>query len=245
VAETAASPPAPAPAWLLSDPATYAAGVPHQEFARRRREAPVAWVEEKPLWRHDARGRSLAVKGSGYWAVTRHAAVVAASREREVFSSSQRGCFLADPKSSRDLERTRQFLINMDFPEHHRIRQLVAMAFTPRTVAGLRPGIAEHARSLVAAALAAGEFDGVRDLAAELPLLALADLLGVVADELAAVGRLTKLEGDAVFICDRDGLTDGETLLAALDAAYFAFATRRRTIGTTPFGVTSNLTRSA
>ena len=58
----------------------------------------------------------------------------------------------------------------------------------------------------------------------------LADLLGVVAGELAAAGRLAKLEGDAVFICDSDGQTDGETLLAALDAAYFAFATRRRTI---------------
>lgn len=58
----------------------------------------------------------------------------------------------------------------------------------------------------------------------------LADLLGVVASELAAAGPLAKLEGDAVFICDRDGQTDGETLLAALDAAYFAFATRQRTI---------------
>lgn len=58
----------------------------------------------------------------------------------------------------------------------------------------------------------------------------LADLLGVVAGELAAAGQLAKLEGDAVFICDRDGRTDGETLLATLDAAYFGFATRRRTI---------------
>jgi Protein of unknown function (DUF2652)/Polyketide cyclase / dehydrase and lipid transport len=58
----------------------------------------------------------------------------------------------------------------------------------------------------------------------------LADLLGVVANELVAAGRLAKLEGDAVFICDTAGLTDGETLLATLDAAYFAFATRRRTI---------------
>ncbi len=59
----------------------------------------------------------------------------------------------------------------------------------------------------------------------------LADLLGVVADELAAAGRLAKLEGDAVFVCDREGQTDGETLLASVDAAYSAFATRRRTIG--------------
>lgn len=58
----------------------------------------------------------------------------------------------------------------------------------------------------------------------------LADLLGVVAGELNSVGTLAKLEGDAVFVCDRDGATDRETLLAGFDAAYFAFARRRRTI---------------
>lgn len=58
----------------------------------------------------------------------------------------------------------------------------------------------------------------------------LADLLGVVADALAAVGELAKLEGDAVFMCDRQGNVNGDTLLASFDAAYFAFAGRRRTI---------------
>jgi hypothetical protein len=58
----------------------------------------------------------------------------------------------------------------------------------------------------------------------------LADLLGVVAGELSSVGKLAKLEGDAIFVCDRDGATDRETLLAGFDAAYFAFARRRRTI---------------
>jgi uncharacterized protein YndB with AHSA1/START domain len=58
----------------------------------------------------------------------------------------------------------------------------------------------------------------------------LADLLGVVAGALKDVGDLAKLEGDAVFVYDRSGSVDGETLLASLDAAYFAFASRRRTI---------------
>lgn len=58
----------------------------------------------------------------------------------------------------------------------------------------------------------------------------LADLLGVVASELSAVGSVAKLEGDAVFVCDREGTTDGETLLAALDASYIGFVRRRRTI---------------
>lgn len=58
----------------------------------------------------------------------------------------------------------------------------------------------------------------------------LADLLGVVAGELGAVGALAKLEGDAVFVCDPAGSTSGEQLLAALDASYGSFMRRRRTI---------------
>jgi uncharacterized protein YndB with AHSA1/START domain len=58
----------------------------------------------------------------------------------------------------------------------------------------------------------------------------LADLLGVVANELISVGPLAKLEGDAVFVCDSGGSTDRHTLLAGIDATYAAFANRRRTI---------------
>jgi cytochrome P450 len=163
---------------LISDPAVYRAGVPHEEFARRRRECPVDWVEEKALWRYGA-GGAASVRGSGYWAVVRHETVVAVSRNPAVFSSGERGAFLPDPKSRQDLERTRQLLINMDAPEHRRIRRFVAAAFSPRTVQLLEQGIRSHARRLVAAALDRDEFDVVRDLAAELPLLSLADLLGM------------------------------------------------------------------
>jgi hypothetical protein len=58
----------------------------------------------------------------------------------------------------------------------------------------------------------------------------LADLLGVVASELGAIGGTVKFEGDAVFVYDPRDRTDADTLLGALDAAYFAFARRRRTI---------------
>jgi hypothetical protein len=58
----------------------------------------------------------------------------------------------------------------------------------------------------------------------------LADLLGVVASELSAIGRVAKFEGDAVFVCGGDAEVSGEELLAALDAAYLGFARRRRTI---------------
>jgi uncharacterized protein YndB with AHSA1/START domain len=58
----------------------------------------------------------------------------------------------------------------------------------------------------------------------------LADLLGVVTEQLAAVGPLAKLEGDAVFVVGTGEAPEGQTLLASLDAAYAAFAVRRRTV---------------
>jgi len=171
--------PATASSCYLSDPATYVAGVPHDEFARLRREAPVTWVDERPLWRYSSTGAATAVPGTGYWALTRYATVAAVSRAPDVFSSAMRGCFLADPRSRQDLERTRQFLINLDGPEHRRIRQRLAAAFSPRAISRLQASINGHARSLIAGLIDREEFDAVRELAAELPLLSLADLLGV------------------------------------------------------------------
>jgi cytochrome P450 len=163
---------------LLADPDTYLTGVPHAELARRRREAPVEWVQEVPLRRHSG-GRSVLVRGSGYWAVTRHATVVAVSRAPEVFSSAAGGAFLADAASREDLERTRQLLVSMDAPEHAAVRRVVTAVFTPRAVRGISEAIVRHADALVSRAVAAEQFDVVRDLAAELPLLVLAELLGI------------------------------------------------------------------
>lgn len=164
---------------MLADPSTYAAGVPHAEFARRRRTDPVSWVDEPELPYHGRAEGTRVRRGTGYWAVTGYADVVAASRTPGVFSSAARGAFLADPRTPEDLERTRQLLVNMDAPEHARIRRYVTAAFTPRAVAALAPKVAAHAADLVRAAVAAGGLDVVADLAAELPLLVLADLLGV------------------------------------------------------------------
>jgi cytochrome P450 len=162
----------------IAHPATYAAGVPHAEFARRRREEPVGWVPEPLLWRHSS-GRRIAERGTGFWAVTTHEAVRSVSRRAEEFSSAEKGAFLVDPRSPADLRQTRQLLINMDAPHHVRTRKLVSPVFTPRAVTRLTENVTAHATALVRRVARAGEFDAVGDLAAELPLLVLADLLGM------------------------------------------------------------------
>ncbi len=164
---------------MLADPATYAAAVTHQEFARRRRSAPVSWVDEPALRYHSEAGGAQVRQGEGYWAVTRHRPVVAAARAPSVYSSAAKGAFLADPRTPADLERARQLLTNMDAPEHGRIRRHITAAFTPNAVQAMAASIQRHAETVVRQAVAAGEFEAVSTVAAELPLLVLVDLLGM------------------------------------------------------------------
>jgi len=164
---------------MLADPVTYRVGVPWHELARRRRSAPVAWVDEPALRRVTDDGQEEVRRGTGFWAVTRYESVIRASRTAPVFSSAARGAFLADPRTAEDLERARQLLVSMDAPEHGRIRRHVTAAFTPKAVRALVGGIGEQADRLVRTVTAAERFDAVTDLAAELPLLVLADLLGM------------------------------------------------------------------
>ncbi|MDM4784585.1 hypothetical protein [Micromonospora sp. b486] len=135
---------------LLADPATYVSGPPWREFARRRAEAPVAWVREPALRRRSGRAGDgpageVLHRGDGYWAVTRYDSVVRASRDPALFSSATRGPFLADPKTRGDLQRTRQLLAGMDPPGHTRLRRVLTAAFTPRTVRALQDSIDAHA----------------------------------------------------------------------------------------------------
>ena len=162
----------------LSDPATFARACPHSLMAELRRRGPVVWVDETVLTRTGG-GRAVEMRGSGYWAVLSHAAVLEVARQPTTFSSALRGAFLADPRSPADLARTRRLLLNMDAPEHTRIRKRVAGAFKPGSVRELAPRVRAHAHRLVAAAVAAGEVDLVAAITARLPILVLAELLGV------------------------------------------------------------------
>jgi cytochrome P450 len=75
----------------------------------------------------------------------------------------------------------------MDPPDHTRLRALVSKAFTPRTVAALRPRISELCARLVDQVLDAGEFDLIEAIAYPLPLTVVCELVGVPAEAFPAV----------------------------------------------------------
>ena len=154
----------------IVDPDTYVDGVPHELFAELRREAPLVWVEEPPIDDWPA--------GPGFWAVLRHTEAGRVLRTPQVFSSSAGLTQLYDAPPPL-LPPLRTMMINMDPPAHSRLRGLLTKAFTPRALAQLEERIRERAESLVAAVADRGRCDFARDLAADLPLYTLADVLGV------------------------------------------------------------------
>lgn len=168
---SSAPPPAGAPdVTAIFTPDTYTTGVPHGVFARLRRESPVAWVPEPAVdhW----------PEGPGFWAVVRHADVEHVLRNPKTYSSSLGLTQIYDAPPP-FLPYARRQMINMDPPEHSRLRSLLTKSFTPRAVARIEDRITERARGLVRAVAGRGRCDFAKDVAADLPLLTLADILGV------------------------------------------------------------------
>jgi cytochrome P450 len=166
----------------LHDPATFVAGVPFDELERLRAAGPVVWVDEPELpGSSDAPGVPA---GPGYHLVLDHALVTAVLKDPATYSSWVRATQVRDPATAEDLRFVRQMMLNMDPPEHSRLRRMVARSFTPRAVAALEARIADHARRIVDRMLSGPpECDFAKEVAADLPLLALADVLGVPAED--------------------------------------------------------------
>ena len=110
----------------LSDAGLWQDGPPRAEFARLRAEAPIAWNE-----RHEGH--------RGFWAVTRYDDIVAVSKDTEVFSSRNGVISLDDfDDAQNDKRRT---LLEMDPPQHGKMRMLTLPGFTRRGVGGLEDDV--------------------------------------------------------------------------------------------------------
>jgi cholest-4-en-3-one 26-monooxygenase len=152
----------------LTDSKNFVPGVPHQWFAYLRQNAPVWWHEERD--------------GPGFWCVTKYDDCVAVNRDYDHFSSAKRATFIWDMPEEQ-IEQQRLMMLNMDPPLHTRYRRLVNKGFTPRMVNQLEQKIHETTDDIIDAVIEKGEADFVTDIAAELPLVVIADLLGVPQDD--------------------------------------------------------------
>ena len=166
----------------LTSLTTYDDGPPHAAFDTLRSLAPVVWHPEQPIDPKFVPLGGGVRSDEGFWAVTSHEAVSYASRHPGDFSAWLGGVSLFSFDEA-GLAATRQMMINMDPPEHSRLRRLVQPMFSPRALELLRGLVVDQSRELVASLARSGEADFVSTVASELPVRVLAALLGVPMEE--------------------------------------------------------------
>jgi cholest-4-en-3-one 26-monooxygenase len=153
----------------LLDMDRFVRGEHHEMFRRLRAEDPVYWHDEP--------------KGPGFWAVTKHADLVAVNRDATLFSSEVGGISIFDygdrEGTSGGLDPRGLMMLYTDPPKHTRYRLLVNKGFTPRMIGLLEQYLTHRATVIVDNVIERGECDFVEDLSAELPLQAIADIMGV------------------------------------------------------------------
>ena len=144
---------------------------PYIQYGRLRGEEPVH--------------RSGALQA---WILTRYEDCLAVLRDPATFSSDtqqasgQVGALVREQRAASPLGDVRT-LLTVDPPAHTRMRGILSRAFTPRRVAALRPRIEEVACELLASAPERGEFDLMAAFARPLPVIVIAELLGVPPDD--------------------------------------------------------------
>ena len=133
---------------------------PYPIYRQLREEAPVFYNKELD-----------------FWAISRHADVLAAFKDPKRYSNSH-GVSI-DPTARGPGARAGTSFLGMDPPEHTRFRSIVARSFTPRRVAALEPRIRELTIGHLDGLVGSGDFDVIKDFAGKLPMDVISEMLGV------------------------------------------------------------------
>jgi cholest-4-en-3-one 26-monooxygenase len=184
----------------LTDPDNFLEGTPHAWFTELRNEDPVQWHE----------GSS----GAAFWSVTKWADLRHISRHPAIFSSERRGTNMPNPRME-EMMRQRAaeggdggaaaamaqaqeggasgfpIMLMMDPPRHVQFRRLVQRSFTPRYVEGLEKHIRDLAKTIVDRVADKGECEFVTEVAAELPLQVICEMMGVPEEDRHEIFEIT------------------------------------------------------
>ncbi|MCV7314765.1 cytochrome P450 [Mycolicibacillus parakoreensis] len=175
------------PGFDFTSPDLLQSGLPLREFAELRRTAPVWWNAQAP--------GTGGFRDGGYWVISRHEDIKTISRDNDTWSANRNGVVVRfhDEMTPEQIELTKALLINHDPPAHTRLRKLVSRLFTPRSVAVLEAKLDAAARRIVAEAAQRDAGNFVEDIAVGLPLLAIADLLGVPEEDREQIFHWTNM----------------------------------------------------
>ncbi len=191
----------------LLDPDTYAQGMPYEALREIRQAGPIVRMDD-PLTQVP------------YWVVTRRADLDEISKNPALFSSAARSAFPMEYDQDMVDGIHSNTIINMDPPLHQKVRRIVRAAFTPKRVESYEENFRQHARRIVDAVAAKGECEFVEDVAAELPLIGILELLGVPLEDRKKFFEWTNT---MIFADDPDmSISEEEGQLASLEVIQYA-----------------------
>ena len=163
-----------------TDPDLIQGGIPFEELAELRAAAPVWWNPQP---------KGIGFDDGGFWLLTRNADVREVSLKPEVFSSWANTAIIrfSDGMTRDDIEMQRVIMLNVDPPDHTKLRRIVSRGFTPRAIRMIEEALSARAEKIVKEAASNDRGDFVTQVACELPLQALAELIGVPQEERAKI----------------------------------------------------------
>lgn len=197
-----------------------------RSFAELRRDRPLSWhrpAETELLPNPD---------DPGFWAIVKHADIVAVSRDAETFGSGQEygGVMLEDVPE--DVLEAAHSILAMDAPRHNRSRRVISSVFTPRRVRQIEEQIREQARVIVDDLLTnPGETDFVTAVSARLPMWTISQMIGIPEErrqEVADAANAMVGWNDPDYVGDGDPMSVLLNALMTLHTASFELSAARR-----------------
>ncbi len=203
----------------FTDPDLLAERLPLEEFAELRRTAPVWWNHQP--WRRGG------FDDEGYWVVSKHADVKEVSRRSDIYSNWQNTAIIQfnEDMTREQIELQRLMMVNMDPPEHTKLRGIVSRGFTPRAINSLQEALEARAERIAVEAAARGSGNFVTDVACELPLQAIAELLGIPQEDR---GRIFEWSNQMISYDDPENDVDPESAATEILGYFMNMAEQRR-----------------
>lgn len=134
----------------------------------RETDPGIHWIEEGD-------------KGPGFWAVTRLEHLKEVNRQAEIFSSNKGGTQMQERAEGDDIDsfQNDSLMLSMDPPKHTRYRRIVSRGFTPRMINLLEDYLENRTQMIIDRVSEDGKAEFVTQLSAELPLQAIAEMVGI------------------------------------------------------------------
>jgi cholest-4-en-3-one 26-monooxygenase len=177
----------------LVNPDSYAQAVPNHWLKELRQNAPLSWYDDPST-------------GVGFWVVTKQADLDYISKHPMLFSSAEKTCLMREMDEEAVIMQ-RMMMINMDPPDHLNNRRIVNKAFMPRVIEDKLGNIRQIARDIIDKVAARGECEFVTEVATDLPLIVICELMGIAEEDRQMIFDCTNT---MVFADDPDMSTSEE-----------------------------------